>query len=265
MGVSHKETGFRRFRHWLQRTWLLYALSHLMIILIDWLPVSLSRRVGAVAGWFAYHFDRGHRVTCLENLKIAFPQMDDADARRLLKSCYVHLGITASDTCHFRSLSSEQLREHWIVPEPNAEENLKRAVAQNKGVIAISGHMGHWELVGIAYAAFGHPLLCVARRIEAPRIDALITWMRTRHGNRIIYQQGALRTFFFGLRKKKNIGIVMDQYAGRNSPFIEFFGKPASTPDTAARLHVLTGGPRRLNTKYVGGPGNYLWLFFTGY
>jgi KDO2-lipid IV(A) lauroyltransferase len=259
MSAEKKETGFRRFRHWLQRTWLVYFLAYCLIVVIDWMPLGLSRRFGALAGWIAYHLDRGHRTVCHDNLKLAFPEMSRADASKLLRKCYMHLGVVVVDTCHLRSESSEDLRNNWIVPTDGAHEMMTQSLEQGKGVIAITGHVGHWELVGITYAAFGHPLTCIARKIAAPRLDTLMTSIRTRHGNSIIYQEGALRTFFFSLRKKKPIGMIMDQYAGSMSPFIEFFGKPASTADTAARLHVLTGAPLLFNSTMRRADGKYVW------
>ena len=251
---------WKRLRHGLLESWFLCFLVRCLLRLLNAMPISLARRIGRMSGRLAYHLDRGHRAICHENLMIAFPEKSITERWSILKASYVHLGVCAVDFCRFIRISREDIRSQWIVPEEGAEYRLQKALSENRGVIAISAHIGFWELSGIGIPIFlGLPMTSVARKLASPRIDALVTGIRSRMGNTIIYQEGALRRFYRALKKKHAVGIIMDQHAGRESPWIPFFSREASTVDTCARLHLLTGAPLLSNLMIRRADGRYTW------
>src|SRR6185295_17749617 len=80
-----------------------------------------------------------------------------------------------------------------------------------------------------------------------------------RFGNEMVPQEGALRAILRALRRNRSAGILTDLYAGRESPWIPFFGAEASTFDTCAKLHLKTGAPL-LRVLMVRRPdGRYRW------
>jgi Kdo2-lipid IVA lauroyltransferase/acyltransferase len=256
--ASRRRSLTRRLRHWLQRSWPVYALFHASVVLLDVLPLRVARAIGGFCGRLAFWIDRRHHAAFLQNIAIAFPEKSESERRAILKQSYVHLGVSAADVSRFRSLSAEQVRA-WIVSEEGADARTREALALGRGTIAISGHIGHWELGGFAFPALGFPLVSVARRLEAPRVDALINSIRCRHGNTIIPQEGALRACFFALREKKCVGLVVDQHGGPHGPSVPFFGRAVSTYDIAARLHLLTGAPIVCHLMLRRPDGRYTW------
>jgi KDO2-lipid IV(A) lauroyltransferase len=203
--------------------------------------------------------DRRHRAVCLENLAIAFPEKDQRERLAILRGSYEHLGLCAADFCHFNKIKPEEVRGAWVVPEEGADELMRKALAQKRGVICVAAHIGFWELSGFAYPSLGYPVVSVSRRIAAPRLEALANRIRTRLGNIVVHKEGALRPLLRALQENKCIGVVMDQRAGREGPWVQFFTRPASTVDTCARLHIKTGAPLISNLTIRRADGRYTW------
>jgi KDO2-lipid IV(A) lauroyltransferase len=45
------------------------------------------------------------------------------------------------------------------------------------------------------------------------------------------------------LKRGQNVGLLVDQDARKTGVFVDFFGRPASTTPTPARLAIYTGAP----------------------
>ena len=68
--------------------------------------------------------------------------------------------------------------------------------------------------------------------------------LRRRSGVEVIGKRGALRPVLEALRRGRHVGILMDQNAARReSVFVDFFGRPASTSRSIAVLATRTGAP----------------------
>jgi KDO2-lipid IV(A) lauroyltransferase len=254
-----KKSAWKRFRHGLLDSRLLYWVVAGGVFFIDILPLGLSRLIGRICGWLAWRLDRGHRALCLDNLAIAFPEKSESERRAILKKSYVHMGLCAVDFCQFRSVTPDELLNQWVEFEAGSPERLRSVISQDKGLIAIGAHIGFWELSGIINPVMGNPTISIARQIPSPLINGLVTHIRSRLGNEIVWQEGALRPMLRALRDKKTVGVIADHYASRESPWIPFFSREASTVDTCAKLHMKTGAPMVVNVLLRQPDGRYLF------
>src|SRR6185503_17455643 len=110
------------------------------------------------------------------------------------------------------------------------------------GVILFTGHIGAWELSSFGLSLFGHPLSFLVRRIDNPKIEALIERSRTRQGNRTIDKRSAAREMLQLLQAGEMLGILVDlNTLDREGIFVDFFGRPASTTFVLAKLALRTG------------------------
>ena len=122
------------------------------------------------------------------------------------------------------------------------EENLADALAEGKGVVLATAHTGNWELQGAALAQSGFPMAVVVQRQKNTAMDRFINEYRTLAGMRIIYKHQILE-MARALKSGQVLGLLMDQDAHKDGVFVDFFGRPASTPGGAAVLARLTGAP----------------------
>jgi KDO2-lipid IV(A) lauroyltransferase len=192
-------------------------------------------------------------------LELVFPDRSPSERRTILKASFVHLGICLVEFCRLTRLTAADVRERWVIEEDGSFERLRKAVDSGTGAIVHGGHLGGWELSALALPAFGLPLHSVARRVESEPIDALIMRTRSHLGAKLVYQDHALFHMYRALRKGKLVGLHVDQYAGREGVYVPFFGRDASSVDTSARLHVMTGAPLFCGAMHRREDGRYVW------
>ena len=84
----------------------------------------------------------------------------------------------------------------------------------------------------------------VIRPLDNPYLEQRFTDLRCRWGNQLIHKRQAVRGILKSLRKKRTIGMVIDQnYREANPFFVDFFGRPAATTPSLGKLAVRTGAP----------------------
>jgi len=110
-------------------------------------------------------------------------------------------------------------------------------------MITVIGHLGNWELVGLAVCHAGHPLHSLARPIENPWVDRYLHGFRTQTGQRIIPKYHALGEMIRVLQRNEILIIQVDQDARSHGVYVDFFGRPASTHRSPALLSLKYGTP----------------------
>ncbi|MEZ4433146.1 MAG: lysophospholipid acyltransferase family protein [bacterium] len=115
------------------------------------------------------------------------------------------------------------------------------ARARGRGVLLATAHLGNWELMAAALAARGYAVHAVAAR---PRSGPLHRWLARRRaalGVTVHPPGGGARAIVDRLRRGEAAAIFIDQATRERGRPIGFFGRPAPTPTTFARLLALTG------------------------
>ncbi|HMH45466.1 MAG TPA: lysophospholipid acyltransferase family protein, partial [Pyrinomonadaceae bacterium] len=178
------------------------------------------------------------RRTGERNLEIAFSELSIGERRRLLRQGFRNLGRLLGVFSHF-SNDHQRLKE-LVVCE--GLDHLTDAQAAGHGVILFTGHIGAWELSSFALSLFDHPLSFLVRRIDNPKIEAMVDRARARLGNRTIDKRSAAREMLEILRKGGTLGILVDlNTLDREGIFVDFFGRSASTTFMVAKLALRTG------------------------
>jgi len=123
------------------------------------------------------------------------------------------------------------------------EENLRAARALGKGVIAVSAHLGNWEIAAVVLGHLGHPPTWLLRPIENPLIQETLNGARATAGIHVIEKWGGLREAVRVLRRGEVLAMLVDQDARDQGVFVPFFGREASTLKSPALLSLRTGAP----------------------
>ncbi|MFQ5507678.1 MAG: lysophospholipid acyltransferase family protein, partial [Planctomycetota bacterium] len=153
-----------------------------------------------------------------------------------------NLGLVIAENmaCMRDKLPGDYLRD------AEAESALRSLTGEGRGVIAVTAHLGNWELLGwwlkdrFPQDAGG----AIAVRNRNPYFQRLIEQMHESFELPIIYQEESLRRSVRLLQDGKIVAIVPDQDICRIAGiFIDFFGRPAYTPTGPAGLSLLTGSP----------------------
>jgi KDO2-lipid IV(A) lauroyltransferase len=206
----------------------------------DWLPESLAYAVGEGAGRLACRLDRRHRNIAAENLAAAFPgRYGPADLDRLVRAVFENLGRTAVDVARSARLLAPSAA---AAVELEGFDHLRAARARGKGVLLLTGHFGPWELLPVVAALRYEPIHVVARPLDNPRLDDLLTVWRERGGTRVIRKREAVQSILQVLRRGETVGILIDQHISeREGVVVPFFGRPASTASAPALIALRSG------------------------
>ncbi len=222
---------------------LIYGFICLLLFLVKHQPVALTTWLGRLLGRLGYLLDIPDRRRALANLKLALgAEYSSSELKAICKASFIHIGEAAAEII---TADKKRAKEpNWLTFAPKAQEYWTEALSAGHGVLAMTGHFGHWELLAKVAPELGGELLAVAKKLYDPRLTELVEDFRGTGGLKILWRERhhSLReTMLKLLQDGKIIGILNDQsikVAGENLPF---FGKLAWTPTGAATLAYKSG------------------------
>jgi KDO2-lipid IV(A) lauroyltransferase len=196
--------------------------------------IALARVIARLGFWFPKLRRTGER-----NLQLAFPNLSDAERQRLLLGSFQNLGRLLPIFSRFTKTNGDNLKD---LIDCEGLDRLQSAMQKQRGVILFTGHIGAWELSSFGLSLFGYPLSFLVRRIDNPKIEALVDRARRSRGNRTIDKTSAAREMLQILRHGGTLGILVDlNTLDREALFVDFFERPASTTFIVAKLALRTG------------------------
>jgi KDO2-lipid IV(A) lauroyltransferase len=220
---------------------VLFAACRAVLFVLALLPRAAGLRLGRVVGVLAYWTYPARRRIALANIRRAYgAALDDRARARLARASFAHLGSICADAAYFPRLlrePTERLAVH------QGAEHLRAAIAEGRGVLVFSGHLGHWEMIGLLQPRLGIPFTMVVRPLENARIDGMLARLRRRAGNTLIPKRDAARGVLRALREGRAIALLIDQNVREGGLFVNFFGVPASTTPALATFALKCGSP----------------------
>ncbi len=231
------------------RSYTEFAVAWLILHALGALPRTLAFRFGQAAGALAQHVLPHLRRHAETNLRLALPQLDATARVQIQRGVFRNLGRLLGEVSQFPKLTRANI-EQVVVYE--GLQNYLDAVAQGRGVILLTGHIGAWELSVYAHSVYGYPMSFLKRNVDNPLVEELAERRRARFGNRGIDKRGSVREVLKTLKSGGVVGILADLNASREEGvFCDFFGTTACTTAGVAALALRTGA--------VVLPGYLLW------
>jgi KDO2-lipid IV(A) lauroyltransferase len=230
----------RTRRDWVRRylVWPLQgAVFNLVLSLFAMLPRRPAASLGsAVAGFLGPRLSRQHARAIGRNLAIAFPNITEADSNALQRRILAHFGRVLSSYTHLPLLLRR--RSSSGVVDVEGAEHLA-GVAKTGPFILVGAHFGHWELPGCYAAISGCRMSGLYTPISNPWIDRAILHLRRKaDAQAVLIPRGpaAVRKMMEALRDGRGLFILMDHRVDDGGEWLPFFGQPAQTATTPARL-----------------------------
>jgi KDO2-lipid IV(A) lauroyltransferase len=179
--------------------------------------------------------------TVMQNLKDALPgARGENELRRFAKELILNFSAYLVDFVYTDRLSRAFIDEHI---ETKGLENLDKALAQGKGVVLASAHLGNWEMGGMTLARLGYPVHGIALKHKDERINRIFERRRGAHGLRIIPFNGNFRSCFRVLKDNGVLGLVSDRLFGERGMPVEFLKRRVNFPTGIFRFSRATGAP----------------------
>lgn len=203
--------------------WLLWSL----VWLVGRLPFSLRGKLGSALGYlFSFVPTRDFRIGRLQLEKF----LGTSESERILRRAYAHFGRTFLECLNVEPLirNADSLIEFPDWPEA------KRLLDQKKGIVALTAHLGNWDVLGAFFAHQKVPVIAVAKQARNPAVQFTLEKLRNSFGFQTLWRankKGVLE-IIESLKNAKVIAALIDQDTRVSSVPIPFFGVPASTPYT---------------------------------
>jgi KDO2-lipid IV(A) lauroyltransferase len=220
----------------------LWALSSLALAGVGRLPLPAMRALGRGLGLTAHTLVGGARRTAADNVARVFPALDARERRALVRRCFVTLGEILGETV---AALGDGRRPPLLEVVPAARDVLAEALAEGRGVVFPSAHLGPWERVAASLVAGGVPLVTLARESYDPRFSELYARLRGGHGVGVVWRSspGAAARILRTLRAGQVLGAPMDLRSRVPTCTARFLGHPAPTPIGPARIALRARSP----------------------
>jgi KDO2-lipid IV(A) lauroyltransferase len=236
---------------------LVYFVVRVIICIIQMLSYQRARGVSDVLARLLYHLDRRHRLVALENLKLAFPQIQDGREReRVVRGVYRHFCLLLIEIVQApRKLHPNNWREYLDLA---GGRPLVDALLSQRPLLLVTGHFGNWELGGYVLGLLGFTTHAIARTLDNPYLDGFLRSFRERTGQKVLAKKDDFDNIQSVLANGGILATLGDQDAGARGLFVDFFGRPASTHRAVALLAVEYNVPMLvMGTPRVGEPMRY--------
>jgi len=214
------------------------GLLRLLRAVVCALPERWVRRLGRWLGRLAFSVLRIRRRVAVGNLRAALG-LRAPEARRLAARVYAHLGTGTLELLRVSRLDEEQAAS---LLGPRGLAQLRLLLSEGRGLLVLSAHLGHWDLLACASARSGIPVAVVTRSIKQGALNRF--WMEDREacGVRLLPAAGSAREILKALRRGSAVAMLIDQHEP-GGEVVSFFGRPASTSTALARLARATRVP----------------------
>lgn len=206
------------------------------------LPLRVAQRIGRAFGSLAFRVAGGERRKMLASLAKAFPERTEVERGALAHACLRHFGTMA-----FEMICVEQLApqlEEWVEWPEADQAALQAALAEGKGVVFVTGHLGNWELLGWRIAK-GIPFYAVGKAPPDERLAERVAKLRADGNIQSIWRGDptAARKLLGALKQNAVLCLLIDQDTRVQNLFVPFFGQLAATPRSAADLALRSSAP----------------------
>ncbi|MBD0270602.1 MAG: lipid A biosynthesis lauroyl acyltransferase [Acetobacteraceae bacterium] len=175
----------------------------------------------------------------LDNLRGAFPDMPDAERKRVLREAWDNLGRTSCEYVHMERIwDFDEARPNagriQIAPESTAV--FERLRSDGKPALIFAAHLANWELPAVAAARHGLEAAVLYRRPNNAFVARDILELRAGSmGELIPAGMMAPVRMMEALDRGAHVGMLVDQRFGRG-PRVDFLGRPAASNPLLARL-----------------------------
>jgi KDO2-lipid IV(A) lauroyltransferase len=229
---------FRRFSYGFGRLLIGFCDAGARVV-----PLPLLYGFANFLGFIGYHLAFKHRRIAIESLTRAFGK--EKSRRQIEKICRECFNMMASSAVEFFMFMRypERIRKFVKI---EGLQNLDKALALGKGVVAVSAHFGSFPLLVSRLSLEGYKVSTMMRHMRDMGLDKFFEKKREKMRVGSIYTQprkecvdGSLRV----LRNNEILFVQMDQNFGTAGVFVDFFGVKAATATGPIIFSMRTGAP----------------------
>ncbi len=190
-------------------------------------------------GRVAYHLFGKLRKIAENNLILALgKEKTPYQIQKLVKRNFMMMGRNAGDLLNTISIRDIEKFEKYV--EVKGKENLPPINDGQRGTIFLTLHMGSFDLVGSFLGLSGYKLHIIGKPLKDDKLNKILSDYRNTRGGVFIPRGKDTVKLFRVLKEGGSMAILIDLDTKVKSVFVDFFGRPASTPVGAALFALRT-------------------------
>ena len=229
-----------------------FAGFRLHAAVIGALPLDTAIRLSGAIWRRIAPFNRRH-VRALRHLTESLPGLPPAEAERIIRAMWGHLGMTVAEAIRLEEIAAIPGR---IELTPQAKADVAQAKAG--AAVFVSLHLGNWEAATLPLAQAGVNIAGVYQEIQNARVEAFIAAKRRGFYPGGLFSKGleTVRAITRHIRSGAAVAILADLRDMRGVS-VPFFGRGAPSTTFPALLARRFGAPLIAGRVLRTGPGRY--------
>jgi KDO2-lipid IV(A) lauroyltransferase len=213
-----------------------------ILYLCAYLPLPIIHGIGVCIGWGLLLVPNRSRQTSEINIALCWPELSPRELRALLRNSLKETGKTIIETSALWLRSGKSTLR--LIRQVDGNELVVQAMAQGKGAILVTPHLGAWEAAGL-YGSKHFRITSLYRPLKIPELETLILNSRNRlGGNCVPATAKGVRALYQALQQGHAVAMLPDQEPKAGTGiFAPFFGISAYSMVFLAKLAARMEAP----------------------
>jgi KDO2-lipid IV(A) lauroyltransferase len=200
------------------------------------LPRNMGYFLAKICAVAKYYFSKKDRETVNYNLGPVI--RDVKERRKVALEVFVNFSYYLVDFFRYSKLDKKFIEKYVKI---DGLEYLNRYLAENNGVIALSAHLGNYELGGAVAALLGYPIYAVALPHKDKRTNELFNRQRECVGMKVISTGATVKKCFSCLNQGNMIAFLGDRDFSGGGVKVKMFSRYARLPRGPVFFAIKTG------------------------
>ena len=220
---------------------IIYYLYRLGGVIVPKIPPRGGYALCRLIGGLLYQFNNQGRANIQLNIRrILGPQSSEIEISRRTRLTFNYILYNYYDLFRLPNLDDATVQR---LVKVEGWENVEAALAEERGIVMTSAHLGNIEVVLYALLLRKLAITIPVERVAPPELFEYITALRSSKGLKLIPVDRPLLDLIRTLKKGGVAGLAGDRDITGTGQVVDFFNYPARLPDGHVRLALRTGAP----------------------
>jgi KDO2-lipid IV(A) lauroyltransferase len=230
-----------------------YLALQLILSCVQVLPIETCARVCRGLAWLVSDVIKFRRKIIDENILGVYPNMPPEKRNEMSRKMWYHLFLMGCEIALApRKIHDSNWRKYVYIRD---KKQMTNYLIDYRPLVAVSGHIGNFEMGGYVTGLLGMPSYTVARKMDNPFLDEFINRFRGHNGQFILPKDGSATAIQQVLESGGILTLLGDQHAGTKGCWIEFLGRPAACHKAIALFTLSGNAPMMVTyTKHTEKP-----------
>jgi KDO2-lipid IV(A) lauroyltransferase len=193
-------------------------------------PLSLRSAIGYTGGFLFGFIPSRERLAVRLQLRAFF----GPPTPFLVNRIFANAGRTSLESLNLKPIL-QNVDRHVVCSNWG---EIEKWLADERPIVALTGHTGNWDLLGAYYIAKGIPITTVGKEAQNPAAQEVLRSIREEYGIETVWRsdRSGVKRLLECMRTRRTVAVLIDQDTRVDSVYAPFFGEMAKTPSAIVAL-----------------------------